>query len=105
MVPELIEGKYSDKCTKTHVAEAVVLEYSKEKELFLFPGQCDIPMKGTCMTNLRQRFRLKLRIKMKIEICKVEVTISKKSEKVEAFIIRHSKRFSPKESEIQNCLT
>ena len=52
MVPELIEGKYSDKCTKTHVAEAVVLEYSKEKELFLFPGQTDIPvitMKG--MTN------------------------------------------------------
>ena len=53
MVPELIEGTHSDKlCTMTHVAEAVVLEYSKEKELFLFPGQTDIPvitMKG--MTN------------------------------------------------------
>lgn len=46
MVPELIEGKYSDKCTKTHVAEAVVLEYSKEKDLFLFPGKTDIAMKG-----------------------------------------------------------
>jgi hypothetical protein len=55
MVPELIEGTYSDKlCTKTHVAKAVVLEYSMEKELFLFPGQSDIAMKGTCMTNLRQ---------------------------------------------------
>ena len=64
MVPEKIEGKYSDKCTKTHVAKAVVLEYSEEKKLFLFP------MKGTCMTNLRQMFRLILRIKMKIEICK-----------------------------------
>ena len=95
MVPELIEGKYSDKCTKTHVAKAVVLECSNEKELFLFPGLCDIPMKGTCMTNLRQRFRLKLRIKMKIEICKVEVTISKKSEKVEDFIIKTFKKVFP----------
>ena len=53
MVPELIEGKYSDiLCTKTHVAEAVVLEFSMDKKLFLFPGQTDIPvitMKG--MTN------------------------------------------------------
>ena len=52
MVPEWIEGKYSHEGTKTHVAKAVVLEYSMEKELFLFPGQTDIPvitMKG--MTN------------------------------------------------------
>ena len=54
MVPEWIEGKYSHEGTKTHVAKAVVLEYSMEKELFLFPGQSDIAMKGTCMTNLRQ---------------------------------------------------
>jgi hypothetical protein len=46
MVPELTEGK------TLKVAKAVLLEYSKEKELFLFPGQTDIPvitMKG--MTN------------------------------------------------------
>ena len=43
MVPEKIEGKYSDKGTKTHVAKAVVLEYSKEKELFLFPMKEEDP--------------------------------------------------------------
>jgi hypothetical protein len=59
MVPEKIEGKYSDKGTKTHVAKAVVLEYSKEKELFLFPMKGD-QISDFCLQQLLRKMRRKI---------------------------------------------
>jgi hypothetical protein len=48
MVPELTEGK------TLKVAKAVLLEYSKEKELFLFPGQTDIPVIISNLVHMTQ---------------------------------------------------
>ena len=49
------DGNYIDKVQKKHVADVVLLEHSKEKELYFFPG-IKIPLpEGQTNLNIPER--------------------------------------------------